>query len=372
MSTRYRYDALIIGGGPAGAAAALSLAGRGRSVCMAEADAATPRFKIGESLPPVTAQLLRDLGVWDDFLREGHLPCYGNVSVWGSAMPAETDFIFHPNGHGWHLDRSRFDAFLRKAAGAAGAEVRQPCRVVCLDRCHDGQGWRVLLDGQSDAQEIHARWLIDATGRRAWVARRSGARRIRIDRLAAYYAVFADAGSTEAHGLHDSRTWIEAIAEGWWYVARLPDTTSIASFHTDSDLGAHRDLRRREGFITEVAAARHLATRLSPHAARLSHGPFHAAACTQRLDSFAGAGWLAVGDAGFAFDPLSSQGISHALYSGLKAAQALDAHLRGELAAVRNYCDGLETIFRAYLRHRSLYYAAEQRWPHESFWRRRH
>src|SRR5438270_11930034 len=118
MGTVANYDALVVGGGPAGAAAALMLTKVGWSVCLV--DVGGQCVKIGESLPPAVTLLLRDLGLWDGFLREGHLPCFGNVSAWGSDELAQTDFIFDPYGNGWHLDRIRFDAFLRNAARDAG------------------------------------------------------------------------------------------------------------------------------------------------------------------------------------------------------------------------------------------------------------
>ena len=107
-------DAVVVGGGPAGAVAALTLARAGRRVLLAERRSAEP-FKIGEALLGAARPLLRDLGVWDQFVADGHLPSYGVSAAWGTSAPLDTDFIHDPNGHGWHVDRSRFEAFLRTA-----------------------------------------------------------------------------------------------------------------------------------------------------------------------------------------------------------------------------------------------------------------
>ncbi len=48
---------------------------------------------MGESLVPVARTLLGELGAWDRFQTDGHLPCYGNESLWGSATVQSTDFI---------------------------------------------------------------------------------------------------------------------------------------------------------------------------------------------------------------------------------------------------------------------------------------
>jgi flavin-dependent dehydrogenase len=95
------------------------------------------------------------------------------------------------------------------------------------------------------------------------------------------------------------------------------------------------------------------------------------AANSARLEHFAGAGWLAAGDAGAAFDPLSSQGILSALYSGLKAGRALHSHLSGDDAALAGYGGAMAAVYDAYLHNRATFYAAERRWPGSPFWQRR-
>src|SRR5262245_56820039 len=115
-------DVLIFGGGPAGAAAAITLARAGRSVVVIEkSQYAQPR--IGETLPPAARPLLEELAVWELFLAAGHLPSPGVLSVWGEEELYETHFIFNLYGNGWHLDPQRFDTMLAQAARRAGAHL---------------------------------------------------------------------------------------------------------------------------------------------------------------------------------------------------------------------------------------------------------
>ena len=81
---------------------------------------------------------------------------------------------------------------------------------------------------------------------------------------------------------------------------------------------------------------------------------------------------MAVGDAAMAFDPLSSQGLTHALASGIRAGEALDCRLAGETTAMDEYDRQANEVLRAYSRMRGVYYGHEQRWPQSVFWRRRH
>ena len=96
------------------------------------------------------------------------------------------------------------------------------------------------------------------------------------------------------------------------------------------------------------------------------------AANSSRLDRVGGRGWLAAGDAATAFDPLSSQGLMHALSSGMVGGEALARHLDGDDAAMSEYENGTDRAFHEYSRLHGLYYGQEQRWRRSVFWRRRH
>ncbi len=80
---------------------------------------------------------------------------------------------------------------------------------------------------------------------------------------------------------------------------------------------------------------------------------------------------MAVGDAAVAFDPLSSLGINNALETGLRAAEAIHAALSGHEKALTPYASFLHDRLAESERLRLSFYAMEQRWRQEPFWRRR-
>ena len=357
---------VVVGGGPAGASATLALVRCGRRVVLA-GGVVGDEFRVGEAIPPATRPLLRDLGVLDRFLADGHLPCYGNVSVWGDDKPVTTDFIFDPNGHGWHLDRVRFDATLQVAAREAGAEVFPTARLV--EAVRESTGWRVTLTpGDGQDQQIRCGWLIDATGRRSTVARRAGATRMREDSLVAFYARFR----SEAGADCDSRTMIESGPEGWWYTALVPSGERVVAFLTDMDLVDRAAMLSPAGFTGRLETSRYVRSILSAHRYEASGSPRGTDAGTAWLDCIAGSDWVAVGDAAVSFDPLSSQGIMTALFTGLRAGQAIDRVMGGDAAALDEYVRRVDAIRSAYRRNRAAYYAAENRWSDRPFWHRRH
>jgi len=111
----------------------------------------------------------------------------------------------------------------------------------------------------------------------------------------------------------------------------------------------------------------HTHTRLS--AFELQASP-RVAAHSSRLNHVTGDGWVAVGDAAMAFDPLSSQGLTQALASGIRAGEALDGCLAGEVVALDEYDHKANEVVRAYSQLRGVYFGREQLWPQSFFWRR--
>lgn len=356
VARRDGFDVAIIGAGPAGTATAIALAGKGRSVILIERSRyEAPR--IGETLPPRARLTLARLGVWERFIRARHLPSTGTLAAWGSPKVSVNDMIFNPYGCGWHLDRARFDKMLARRAAQAGARVCRGARVTNLVR-DEAKVWRI----ESEAGVHHARLLVDATGRMALVARRLGIPRLRYDRLVGV------AGFTTASG-QDSRTLVEAVREGWWYSALLPDARLIVAFMTDADLLPVHKSELLAFWEMQLAAARHTCERVGA----ALEGPLRIfAADSSRLDRSAGKDWLAVGDAAHALDPLSSQGIEEALESGLRGGEALEKRLRGNSRGMREYAAWGQRQFSRYLEQRANYYRQEERWPDAPFWKRRH
>ncbi len=363
-------DAVVAGGGPAGAVAALVLARAGHRVALLDDGGQSPPpdgpvFKIGEFLPPAARPLLNDLGLLDGFLAAGHPSSTGTYAAWGSAALHGRSHLFDPYGHGWHLDRLRFDAFLRDAAVAAGAELR---RATVLERLDDRLIVRDRVTGA--VAPLSAPWTVDATGRRCVIGRRHGHRR-RQDRLVAAYAVFPDRPRSQPEDL-EARTLVEAAPHGWWYTTRVPAGRLVAHL-TDADL-ATPSLRTPQGFWSALSHTVHVRRRLAGHGPAATPVPRWAPAHGLRLTPAAGPGWVAAGDAALAFDPLSSQGILTALHTGARAGRAVaDCLADGgrSRASLADYTAFLDGIAAAYRRNHAYAYDQEQRWPLSPFWGRR-
>jgi len=382
------WDAIVIGAGPAGSALARRLAPQPR-VCVLERagpgahavpqahetatdgdlDAQThrPPWRIGESLPGAAAVLLRRLGLFDRFLADGHVERGASVSAWDSDAPVWFDPLRDPNGPGWHLDRLRFDAMLRAAAAQGGAmfvPLQGPWHAA-----HDGGAW--CVDDAVSGDRHRAPVLVDATGRSAALGRALHIPRRRGDRLVCLsLRLPADARDV------DRCTRTCADADGWWYSVRLPAGERVLALHLDADDPALRGLRTPDALLAHARRLPLLAEVLPPDAGRAPpdatvdvHASGGAAldfdACLRH------SGLFAVGDAALAFDPLSSQGLFHALASADAAASAILRHLRGDAGAARGYFAEMAQVRDRYRAHLAATYAGPMRHAGQRFWARR-
>ena len=327
----------VIGGGPAGAAAALTLLRyTNRRVVVIERSG-YDEWRAGETLSPGVTPLLQYLGVSIG----PHLRASGTAAAWGGPQVVSRDFFFTGAGDGMNLDRAAFD----RALIAAVPDVRLRTHVVSV-------GEAIAL---SDGSSITADFVIDASGRHASYARLMGAKPQLHDQLTGVISVYQTRGELE------SSTLVEAVPYGWWYSAPIPGERLVVALMTDADI-----VRERRAGLDDAPATR---ARIAD--AHLVREPVILPAHSARLDRIAGDGWAAAGEAAASFDPLSSMGIGYALTSGINAARAADSWLRGNRDHLASYAEDVARHFDAYLDRRGAYYAMEQRWPDEAFWRRR-
>jgi len=145
----------------------------------------------------------------------------------------------------------------------------------------------------------------------------------------------------------------------------------VLAFHTDADLPAAPRTRTAENLLRRAKRLGLLGEFAAPERWTAPWAGF-CAASGGYLDPSAGPGWIAAGDAAQSYDPLASQGLFNALYTGLAAAEAADRALSGDPAGLPAYAAELQKVRAAYELHLVAWYGLEQRWPQSPFWRRRH
>lgn len=356
---RQTWDVAVLGGGPAGCAAALSLRALRPELSVLLVEATSyGATRLGEILSPAARGLLSHLGVTEAFDEEGFVAAPGTGVVWGSAELTDNPSVFSARGDGAHLDRARFDAMLAREASRRGATVLSGARLQGSEAVPGG--WQLTFDeGTTDL----ARFVIDATGRTATFARARGARFHAADRLTGF-ARFCqvEAGS-------DPRMLVEACPDGWWYTAPLPGGLRVVACMTDLDLARDLALPGSEAWdrlLGQTHWIKRSVGALTPCLVR--------SADSRILSPMTGPRWVATGDAAMAFDPLSALGITKALRSGILASFAAADTLSSdrESTALARYEALHVREWSGYLRARSLHYAEERRFSAHPFWKRRH
>lgn len=358
MSHR-EVDALILGGGPAGATAAAVLAGDGHRVTVCERER-FPRFHVGESLLPYNVPLFQRIGVWEKLLGHGFQRKFG------------ARFVFEPDQGDVRLDfsktldglpmtlqvrRAEFDEILLRHAEGLGAEVLEEHRVArVLFEGARAVGARVADSGGAE-REIRARWVLDATGRDSLLSRQLGIRRRDPDlRQAALYAHYE--GPATRSGPEGGDIHVVGGPWGWFWLIPLDARTTSVGVVLPG-----RVLQERQGdvesFLDELIGRSEFVSEALTEARRIT--PVHPAAdFSYSSTRLTGPGWSLVGDAGGFLDPVFSSGVLLATHCGEAAGRRLGRALRESgpvpASAMRGYERYARRGYRRFRRYVLSYY----------------
>ncbi|WP_179371047.1 FAD-dependent oxidoreductase [Nitrosopumilus ureiphilus] len=363
MTQDEKFDVAIIGGGPAGCATALSLLKYGYSVVIMEKTDYN-NLRVGEILPPKIQVPLSYLGIWKKFLNENNSsPSFTILSSWGKKELHENNFIFNPFGKGWHVNRCQFDAFLAHASESAGSRLYLKAKLVSFNL--EDNNWKLKVACDNKLYHFKSRFLIDATGHQSAISLQFNANKIVHDKLIGIVCYL----SPNSKMTSDNHLLIEAAECGWWYSAILPDQNIVVAYMTDADIYKHGIKKSTTFWNDELQKTIHTKSRLSSYPTQYILNVYSASSF--HLDKVSGKGWLAVGDAAIAFDPLSSQGVWKSLQTGIHAAEAIKKYLENKENPLEEYSTWINKIFCNYLLERQKFYSSEKRWPDSDFWKRR-
>jgi flavin-dependent dehydrogenase len=326
MKSNGHIDAVIIGGGPAGAAASAILAEHGHRVVVLEREK-FPRYHIGESLIPFTYQPLERLGLIPLMKASAFQKKYSVIFISPNGRVSQPFYFFtrydrETVAQTWQVLRSEFDVILLDNARKKGVEVIEEITVKELLR----EGERVIgVRAQKKSGEIvefRAPITLDCSGKEAFTAVRNGWRTKDpyLNKVAVwtYYK-----GSKREPGIDEGQTAVAYVPEkGWfWHIPQHNDMVSVGVVAEGKYLTRDGVREPEQIFKREVAQNLWIKDHLSVGQQigsyyLISEYSHHSRHCGSE-------GLLLVGDA-FAFlDPVFSSGLMLALKSGVLAGDAV-------------------------------------------------
>lgn len=314
-------DVLIIGGGPGGCAAALQLARHGLRSTLVE-KATFPRDKVcGDAL---SGKVMRTLGRLDPALVEhvaadaGRMPSWGVTFIAPGGEALRVPFsrsTGQGEAPGFILPRLRFDALLFDAVKRNGqVNVLEGRSARSFER-RNGR-WCVLLD---NGEVLTGRLVIAADGANSHFARHvaglSMDPRHHAAGVRAYYRGITGLDPQGFIELH----FLKELLPGYLWIFPLPDGRANVGLGLRSDHVRKRKLDLKSELHRLVTTHPTLKDRF---AQAQPEGPTQGMGLPlgSKRHPLSGEGYLLVGDAGHLIDPFTGEGISHAIISGVHAA----------------------------------------------------
>jgi flavin-dependent dehydrogenase len=349
------FDVIVIGGGPAGSTAATWLSRLGHGVLLLER-AKFPREHVGESLLPFCYSLLDDLGVVNElktnFVRKPGVRFIdrdGNISTtwcFNHVIQDETYLSFQ-------VIRGEFDHILLRNAAKNGADVREEMSVIEADITSASDRVTVTSLDSSGKKSVHtARFLVDASGREAFIGAKSGWRqpRAELDRT----AIWSHWGDVElAGGLEEGLSIIIYMGleqKGWIWVFPLGEHRITAGFVAQNSYIRDQQRKLKESgskdwkydlCMQELVNSSFVASLLEGSKMLIPmqvNGNY-----SYEVKNHFGSNYAMVGDARGFIDPIFSSGVFLSIKSSSLVTRAIHRQLTGETGSAN---EAMETAYK--------------------------
>lgn len=352
-------EVIIVGKGISGLILSSLLAKKGIDHVILSRNDNRKDFALSETLPPSTLPLLASLNLLALF-EENASKSFGYHSIWGTDRITDNNFFFHhPYKYGLKIDKKRL---MNRLAEKVSDKIIDFNFLSKLEQKEHGIIVEIL--NENETLTVNGKVIVDATGRNRAVLKKLGISVKAYDQLIASICHVP----VVKHSKIKHKVIVESFKEGWGIVSSLNEQTNVISIFTNKNNAVLRELKDYQNWKSVLSETSILKDLLSSGTDCKVMGWDANSAKSVKV---AGDNWLAIGDAAISFDPLSSHGISNAVYCANAASKAISAHLEGNaLTSFKTYDQNISQIFDEYLKHKSMLYRAEKRWKESGFWKK--
>jgi flavin-dependent dehydrogenase len=280
--------------------------------------------------------------------------------MWGNERVTDINFYHHnPYKHGLKINKHQTLEKLRDFVREEMVSYTKGFEII-----NEEYGNTVVLAKNDGVKMVQGKILVDATGRNRAVLQQL---KIGSQTYDEFVAVSCHIPKIK-HPKLVHEVYVESFEQGWGIVSALNETENICTIYTHKGheiLGQLKDVSQWKSTLAETVYLKDFLAEAKQ--IKIKGGNANSSVANQ----IAGSNWLALGDAAMSFDPLSSHGITNAIYTAARASEAIEKKL-----AVANpevfpaYNKAMQAIFQQYLQSKNKLYQQELRWKDTEFWKR--
>jgi flavin-dependent dehydrogenase len=338
-------DVLIVGNGVSGLVLSILLKRKNIDHIVLNRVEKRKTLELPETLPPSTLGFLESLNLLELFSKSSS-KTFGYHSIWGSDE-LNTDSFFNHNPYKYGLKLSK-RKLLQDLTEIVPENVLPFDRLIKLEQ--NESKIRVEIESNAIVQNIQGRIIIDATGRNRSILKQLGVFSETFDNqvaLSCHLPYFK-------HHQLIHPVYSESFEHGWGIVSSLNEEVNCMTLYTEKGSSILPHLKDYHNWKELLSKTIILKDFLSEDENRKVFG---GDSNSSKASQISGSNWLAIGDSAMGFDPLSSHGISNAIYTANLASQAIEDELsENSTALFRNYGQTLTQIFKEYLERKSKLY----------------
>ena len=332
-----KTDVIIIGKGVSGLILQLLLERKGISSILVDKVNSKQNLPLAETIPPSTLELLHEidlLSVFEAFSTK----TYGYQSKWNNSQISDENFFLKGKyNNGLKINKQKIITALEKKN--KHIVHTKDITEITVNKKTNSISIRKL---NNKATTINSDLIVDATGRKRYVLKQANISSIEYDNNLAYLCYLPKTGPDLKYGF-----FTESFNNAWGTISDLNETTRIISLYTTKENKLYKDFKDYKNWKTLLNETSFLKYCIPTKGNFKVFGKQANSSIPSKISI---QNILSIGDAAMAFNPISSHGISNAIYTAKEAASTIESYMHGNLQSLKEYQNKMYVIFYEYLK----------------------